>query len=1226
MVRVAQINLGGSPAAISELEFQFSQGKFDVAMIQEPGVNKGIIRGLSGGKLYYQRGDKDNKPRACIWVSRALAESGNCQGLTNLTTLDEAVITLKVTIGGDKKEIIIASIYAAGDRQMISENMEKIMQFSRSSRKEIIFAGDFNAHHVAWGSDTNKRGIDLVEWIAQTDLDLMNQGNVPTWARNWSDVNSSQTHIDLTFASINISQNISKWRVNQGVAFSDHRAIYFEIEAVFICKQIRNRKKTDYKGFLEELKKKDFVPIKITNKAKLDTYAWSLNQLILQAFYKNCKFTKCKSKNLKPWVTKELVTSKRELNKKWRKFIQRSTQGNREAYDNHKKKYDKLVAKLKADSWVNKASELENIDEISRLQKFFEKGRGTEINSIVKDDFTFTESLEETLEYLITHHFPNCVEINEQQVEESRPTQLLLARDRADINSTFTNDVIEKVIDNFGPYKSPGADEIFPALLQQGKEIIVPHLVNLFKASVSFSYIPKVWRGTKVIFIPKPGKNNYSEPGAYRPISLMSFILKALEKVIDSRIRNVNLIERPLDTSQHAYQPGKSTESALHEMFTYTEKAIYQEKGFAVGVFIDFKGAFDKTNTQVMLNALRNHNVESWIIEWFKAMLENRDIQAFNDTSTKHFRPVMGCPQGSCSGPLLWSVVIDGLIKLLKNKKIKVIAYADDLIILAKGIDLKEVCMKINDAMKEVSDWCKEFKLEVSTEKSKMMCFTNKREATILKGIRAIWYEGEIIERVREFKYLGLYLDPKINMNVHIKMICSKALRSLWATRAMVKRNWGLSPEKMIWIYKQIILPRVTYGSVVWWSRTHKTNTAMLDKIQRFALLLASGSMKSTPTQSLNVIFNILPIDLHIKSIALKTFSRLSATSNWQIGANNTPHGKIAGKCNEIIIVNEYDLIRRTVMPVRKFKIEINERTNWDKGVEFINNPIKWFSDGSKRGDRTAAGVYCPDIVTRNNRGIRRSVRLSDFATIAQAELIAIEECANYCNNMRITNRNIIFHSDSQAAIMGLRRNDTQSRTIMQTFRAINRVAEHNSVYLYWSPGHVGIVGNERADYLANRGIEREQIDITTKTPSSFIKSEIDKHIFAQFNRRWHDVNELRFSKIMMPNVCAKRADIVMKMSRRNLRIAVGILTGFCCFKWFLKVIKKSNSGNCRFCNDPREDMAHILGECEAIQAQRFRTTGKHDVSREELGEIEVSDWMRFLRIIKMDETFFKVN
>jgi hypothetical protein len=77
----------------------------------------------------------------------------------------------------------------------------------------------------------------------------------------------------------------------------------------------------------------------------------------------------------------------------------------------------------------------------------------------------------------------------------------------------------------FAPYKSPGVDGIFPALLQKAREVVILHLVRIFRACLAPGYVPVIWRKVKVVFIPNTGRNSYSRPREYRPIILTSFLL-----------------------------------------------------------------------------------------------------------------------------------------------------------------------------------------------------------------------------------------------------------------------------------------------------------------------------------------------------------------------------------------------------------------------------------------------------------------------------------------------------------------------------------------------------------------------------------------------------------------------------------------------------------------------------------------------------------------------------
>jgi len=77
-------------------------------------------------------------------------------------------------------------------------------------------------------------------------------------------------------------------------------------------------------------------------------------------------------------------------------------------------------------------------------------------------------------------------------------------------------------------------------------------------------YIPNIWRETRVTFVPKPGKTDYTTAKAFRPISLTSLLLKGIEKLVDRYLCDGPLAEIPTYPRQHAFQAGKSAESALN--------------------------------------------------------------------------------------------------------------------------------------------------------------------------------------------------------------------------------------------------------------------------------------------------------------------------------------------------------------------------------------------------------------------------------------------------------------------------------------------------------------------------------------------------------------------------------------------------------------------------------------------------------------------------------------
>ena len=75
--------------------------------------------------------------------------------------------------------------------------------------------------------------------------------------------------------------------------------------------------------------------------------------------------------------------------------------------------------------------------------------------------------------------------------------------------------------------------------------------------------IPSNWRTAKVFFIPKPGKDDYAEVRAWRPISLMSFIFKTFERMLLRHWQHTTLAQEPMQRFQFGFQKGKSVDHCL---------------------------------------------------------------------------------------------------------------------------------------------------------------------------------------------------------------------------------------------------------------------------------------------------------------------------------------------------------------------------------------------------------------------------------------------------------------------------------------------------------------------------------------------------------------------------------------------------------------------------------------------------------------------------------------
>ena len=324
--------------------------------------------------------------------------------------------------------------------------------------------------------------------------------------------------------------------------------------------------------------------------------------------------------------------------------------------------------------------------------------------------------------------------------------------------------------------------------------------------------------------------------------------------------------------------------------------------------------------------ALSKHEVEPVLIDWITNMLSKRAVHLEGDEQVAMI--ARGCPQGGVLSPLLWNLVINNLITKLNANRDYTIGYADDLTILTSGKDTSTICDLAQRALRIIERWCVEHDLSVNPTKTELIMFTQKRA---LGSYRLPKLFNTELQLSTEVKYLGVTLDNKLKWNRHLDNTTNKASITFWQCRRMLGKRWGLSPKIILWLYKTVIRPMVTYGAVVWWPRT-KTGTAInkLQRIQRQACLAITGCMKTTPTAALEVMLDLPPLHLYVKEEAAMTALRLKTLALWK--DSNTTHTSILDELFEDfpIMRATNDRIPKSFIFDKKYKIQLHEDHNYE--------------------------------------------------------------------------------------------------------------------------------------------------------------------------------------------------------------------------------------------------------------------------------------------------------
>lgn len=136
---------------------------------------------------------------------------------------------------------------------------------------------------------------------------------------------------------------------------------------------------------------------------------------------------------------------------------------------------------------------------------------------------------------------------------------------------------------------------------------------------------------------------------------------------------------------QHAYQAGKSAESALHHMVSRIEKALNIGQ-LALGAFIDLIGAFSNMTFKSIAKACRDHNIDESIVGWIQKMLKDRIVNSYLGDCKVSVFVSKGCPQGGVPPPLLYCLVKDSLLSILNGLDYYTQSFADDLAVILIGL------------------------------------------------------------------------------------------------------------------------------------------------------------------------------------------------------------------------------------------------------------------------------------------------------------------------------------------------------------------------------------------------------------------------------------------------------------------------------------------------------------------------------------------------------------
>ncbi|KAI5088100.1 hypothetical protein C0J45_21643 [Silurus meridionalis] len=391
---------------------------------------------------------------------------------------------------------------------------------------------------------------------------------------------------------------------------------------------------------------------------------------------------------------------------------------------------------------------------------------------------------------------------------------------KPDLKSTVKK--VRRELKKLKTRKAAGPDGLCPRLLKTCADELGGPLQHLFNLSLHLGIIPTLWKTSCIIPLPKAKQPRHNKD--YRPIALTSHIMKTLERLVLQLLKPQ--VQHAQDPLQFAYRERVGVEDAvlhlLHRTLSYLD-----EGGCAVRMlFFDSSSEFDTIQPPILQEKLRSMAVEPYLISWIMDYLKDRpQFVRMGASLSRTLCSSVGVPQGTVLSPMLFALYTTDFQHNTEACHIQ--KFSDDTVIVACIKEDKEV--EYRQLVQDFVLWSKQNQLLLNIRKTKELILDFRRQPPLSQPI---CIDGDLVETVTSYKYLGVVLDKKLDWNENTTLLSKKCQTRMYFLRRLASFN--ISTKLLSMFYQSVIESALLYA-VVCWCGTSKKNLTRLNKIIRRA-------------------------------------------------------------------------------------------------------------------------------------------------------------------------------------------------------------------------------------------------------------------------------------------------------------------------------------------------------------------------------------------------------
>ena len=398
---------------------------------------------------------------------------------------------------------------------------------------------------------------------------------------------------------------------------------------------------------------------------------------------------------------------------------------------------------------------------------------------------------------------------------------------------------VNKVFKSLKVNKACGPDNLKPRILKCFAKELCFIFTYIFNQSLELNIIPEAWKTSKIVPVPK--SKSVKEMNDLRPIALTSILVKCLERLVLSFVKPV--CQPCLDPLQFAYRANRSVEDAILLFTDNVYRHIDKPKRYVRSLFIDFSSAFNTIQPHILIPKLQSVGVSNSLCLWILDFLTGRPQFVFLSVNDNVFESTItvtntGAPQGTVLAPVLFTIYTNDCRGNFPN--IPIIKYADDTSIQAlikSDIDL----LNYYDEIARFVTWCNDNFLLLNVKKTKELIFDFRTKDNSHSDIEIA---GQKVEKVTEYKYLGIIFDEKLSWHNQANKVQKKINQRLYFLRKL--HSFQVHPTILSLFYQSCILSLLNFCLPAWGGNVKDIDSRKIDRCLKSAGKLIGHNVYDT--------------------------------------------------------------------------------------------------------------------------------------------------------------------------------------------------------------------------------------------------------------------------------------------------------------------------------------------------------------------------------------------